>query len=68
MASSATYTPFAFENKDKQGVDLDIDIIDVIARQQHLELRIVNTQFTSIFASIDDDGMNFVHLRRHDQR
>jgi hypothetical protein len=33
-----------------------------------LKLRIVNTQFTSIFASTDDDGMNFVHLRRHDQR
>jgi len=33
VASSATYAPFAFENKDKQIVGFDIDIINAIAKQ-----------------------------------
>lgn len=30
VASSATYAPFAFENKDKQIVGFDIDIINAM--------------------------------------
>jgi polar amino acid transport system substrate-binding protein len=60
VASSATYTPFAFENKDKQIVGFDIDIVNAIARQQHLKLRIVNTPFTSIFASLNNGDVDFV--------
>jgi polar amino acid transport system substrate-binding protein len=60
VASSATYTPFAFENKDKQIVGFDIDIVNAIAKQQHMKLRIVNTSFTSIFASLNNGDVDFV--------
>ena len=54
VASSATYTPFAFENKDKQIVGFDIDIVNAIAQKEKMKLRIVNTPFTSIFASLNN--------------
>jgi len=60
VASSATYTPFAFENKDKQIVGFDIDIVNAIAKQQHLKLRIVNTPFSSIFASLNNGDVDLV--------
>lgn len=60
VASSATYAPFAFENKDKQIVGFDIDIVNAIAKQQGMKLRIVNTPFTSIFASLNNGDVDFV--------
>ena len=60
VASSATYAPFAFENKDKQIVGFDIDIVNAIAKQQNMKLRIVNTPFTSIFASLNNGDVDFV--------
>lgn len=60
VASSATYTPFAFENKDKQIVGFDIDIVNAIAQKEKMKLRIVNTPFTSIFASLNNGDVDFV--------
>ena len=60
VASSATYAPFAFENKEKQIVGFDIDIVNAIAKQQGMKLRIVNTPFTSIFASLNNGDVDFV--------
>ena len=60
VASSATYAPFAFENKDKQIVGFDIDIINAIAKKQGLALRIVNTPFSSIFASLGNGDVDLV--------
>ena len=51
VASSATYAPFAFENKDKQIVGFDIDIINAIAKHQNLKIKIVNTPWSGIFAA-----------------
>jgi len=47
VASSATYAPFAFENKDKQIVGFDIDIINAIAKQQGFKIKLVNTPWAS---------------------
>ena len=58
VASSATYTPF--ENKDKQIVGFDIDIVNAIAQKEKMKLRIVNTPFTSIFASLNNGDVDFV--------
>lgn len=60
VASSATYAPFAFENKDKQIVGFDIDIVNAIAKQQGMKIRVVNTPFTSIFASLNNGDVDFV--------
>lgn len=60
VGSSATYAPFAFENKDKQIVGFDIDIINAIAKQQNLKLKIVNTPFTGIFAALNNGDVDLV--------
>ena len=60
VASSATYAPFAFETNDKQVVGFDIDIINAIAEKRGLKLRIVNTPFTSIFASLNNGDVDLV--------
>ncbi|POA54213.1 basic amino acid ABC transporter substrate-binding protein, partial [Pseudomonas sp. GW460-R15] len=59
-ASSATYAPFAFENKDKQIVGFDIDIINAIAKQQGLKIKIVNTPFTGIFGALNNGDVDLV--------
>jgi len=60
VGSSATYAPFAFENKDKQIVGFDIDIINAIAKQQGLKIRIVNTPFSGIFAALNNGDVDLV--------
>ncbi|MDP9965905.1 polar amino acid transport system substrate-binding protein [Variovorax paradoxus] len=60
VASSATYAPFAFENKDKQIVGFDIDIINAIARQQGLKIKVLNTPFTGIFGALNNGDVDLV--------
>jgi polar amino acid transport system substrate-binding protein len=60
VASSATYAPFAFENKDKQIVGFDIDIITAIAKQQGLKIKIVNTPWSGIFAALNNGDVDLV--------
>jgi len=60
VASSATYAPFAFENKDKQIVGFDIDIINAIAKQQSLKLKIVNTPWSGIFAALNNGDVDLI--------
>lgn len=60
VGSSATYAPFAFENKDKQIVGFDIDIINAIAKQQGLKIKIVNTPFTGIFGALNNGDVDLV--------
>ena len=60
VASSATYAPFAFENKDKQIVGFDIDIINAIAKQQAFKIRIVNTPWSGIFVALNNGDIDLV--------
>ncbi len=60
VGSSATYAPFAFENSSREVVGFDIDIVNAIAEKQGLKLRIVNTPFTSIFASLNNGDVDTV--------
>ena len=60
VASSATYAPFAFENKDKQIVGFDIDIINAIAKHQNLKIKIVNTPWSGIFAALNNGDVDMV--------
>jgi polar amino acid transport system substrate-binding protein len=60
VASSATYAPFAFENKDKQIVGFDIDIINAIAKQQGLKIKIVNTPWSGIFAALNNGDVDLI--------
>ncbi|MDA8520637.1 basic amino acid ABC transporter substrate-binding protein [Acidovorax sp. NCPPB 4044] len=60
VASSATYAPFAFENKDKQIVGFDIDIINAVAKKQALKIKVVNTPFSGIFAALNNGDVDLV--------
>ncbi len=60
VASSATYAPFAFENKDKQIVGFDVDIINAIAKQQNIKIKLVNTPWSGIFAALNNGDVDLV--------
>lgn len=60
VASSATYAPFAFENKDKQIVGFDVDIINAIAKQQKLQIKLVNTPWSGIFAALNNGDVDLI--------
>jgi polar amino acid transport system substrate-binding protein len=60
VASSATYAPFAFENKDKQIVGFDVDIINAIAKQQKLKIKLVNTPWSGIFAALNNGDVDLI--------
>ena len=60
VGSSATYPPFAYETPTKQIVGFDVDVIQAVAQKAGLALRIVNTPFTGIFASLDNGDLDLV--------
>jgi len=60
VGSSATYPPFAYETPAKEIVGFDVDIIRAIADKRGLTLRIVNTPFTGIFASLNNGDIDLI--------
>jgi polar amino acid transport system substrate-binding protein len=58
--SSATYRPFAYELPDKEIVGYDIDIIRAVAQKAGLQIRIVNTPWTGIFAALNNGDVDLV--------
>jgi polar amino acid transport system substrate-binding protein len=60
VGSSATYPPFAYETPAKEIVGFDVDIIRAIAGKRGLTLRIVNTPFTGIFASLNNGDIDLI--------
>lgn len=53
VGSGATYRPFEFETKDKEIVGFDIDLIKAIAEAGHFKVKVVNTPWEGIFATLD---------------
>jgi polar amino acid transport system substrate-binding protein len=60
VGSSATYPPFAYENPQKQIVGFDVDVITAVARKGGIRVRIVNTPFVGIFASLNNGDIDLV--------
>ena len=60
VGSSATYPPFAYENPQQQIVGFDVDIIRAIAQKGGLQVRIVNTPFVGIFASLNNGDIDLI--------
>jgi polar amino acid transport system substrate-binding protein len=58
--SSATYRPFAYELPNKEIVGYDIDIIKAVAQKAGLQIRIVNTPWTGIFAALNNGDIDLV--------
>ena len=60
VGSSATYRPFAYETPAKEIVGYDIDIIKAVAQKAGLQIRIVNTPWTGIFAALNNGDVDLV--------
>lgn len=60
VGSSATYRPFAYENPSKEIVGYDVDIIKAVSQKAGLQIKIVNTPWTGIFAALNNGDVDFV--------
>ncbi len=60
VGSSATYPPFAYENPQRQIVGFDVDIIQAVAQRSGIEVRVVNTPFVGIFASLNNGDIDLI--------
>ncbi|MFC5497214.1 basic amino acid ABC transporter substrate-binding protein [Caenimonas terrae] len=60
VGSSATYRPFAYENPSKEIVGYDVDIIKAVAQKAGLQIKIVNTPWTGIFAALNNGDLDLV--------
>lgn len=60
VGSSATYPPFAYENPQKQIVGFDVDIIQAVAQKAGLKVRVINTPWTGIFASLNNGDIDLI--------
>lgn len=60
VGSSATYPPFAYETPSKEIVGFDADIIRAVAEKAGLTIRIVNTPFTGVFASLNNGDLDLI--------
>jgi len=60
VGSSATYRPFAYENPSKEIVGYDVDIIKAVAQKAGLQIKIVNTPWTGIFAALNNGDVDLI--------
>lgn len=60
VGSSATYRPFAYESPTKEIVGYDVDIIKAIAQKAGLQIKVVNTPWTGIFAALNNGDVDLV--------
>ncbi|MDB5744946.1 MAG: extracellular solute-binding protein family 3 [Polaromonas sp.] len=60
VASSATYRPFAYENPNKEIVGYDVDIIKAVAQKAGLQIKVVNTPWSGIFAALNNGDVDLV--------
>lgn len=60
VGSSATYRPFAYESPTKEIVGYDVDIIKAIAQKSGLQIKVVNTPWTGIFAALNNGDVDLV--------
>lgn len=60
VGTSATYPPFASENAQKQIVGFDVDVIQAVALKAGVRVRLVNTPFVGIFASLDNGDIDLI--------
>ncbi|WP_158694086.1 transporter substrate-binding domain-containing protein, partial [Cronobacter malonaticus] len=52
VGAGGTYRPFEFENSQKQLEGFDIDIIKAIAKAENFNVKLVNTPWEGIFATL----------------
>ncbi|POT59901.1 basic amino acid ABC transporter substrate-binding protein [Citrobacter amalonaticus] len=60
VGAGGTYRPFEFENSQKQLEGFDIDIIKAIAKAENFNVRLVNTPWEGIFATLSSGDRDII--------
>ena len=60
VGSGGTYRPFEFENSQKQLEGFDIDIIKAIAKAEGFDIKLVNTPWEGIFATLSTGDRDII--------
>ena len=60
VGSGGTYRPFEFENSQKQLEGFDIDIIKAIAKAEGFDIKLINTPWEGIFATLNTGDRDII--------
>ncbi|MDH2894720.1 basic amino acid ABC transporter substrate-binding protein (plasmid) [Rahnella variigena] len=60
VGSGGTYRPFEYENSQKQLEGFDIDIIKAIAKAEDFDIKLVNTPWEGIFATLNSGDRDII--------
>lgn len=60
VGSGGTYRPFEFENAQKQLEGFDIDIIKAVAKAENFDIKLVNTPWEGIFATLNSGDRDII--------
>ncbi|MFU2318995.1 basic amino acid ABC transporter substrate-binding protein [Rahnella sp. PCH160] len=60
VGSGGTYRPFEYENSQKQLEGFDIDIIKAIAKAENFDIKMVNTPWEGIFATLNSGDRDII--------
>ncbi|AVF37667.1 basic amino acid ABC transporter substrate-binding protein [Rahnella sikkimica] len=60
VGSGGTYRPFEYENSQKQLEGFDIDIIKAIAKAENFDIKLVNTPWEGIFATLNSGDRDII--------
>ncbi len=60
VGSGGTYRPFEYENSQKQLEGFDIDIIKAIAKAENFTIKLVNTPWEGIFATLGSGDRDII--------
>lgn len=60
VGAGGTYRPFEFENNQKQLEGFDIDIIKAIATAENFDIKLINTPWEGIFATLNSGDRDII--------
>lgn len=60
VGAGGTYRPFEYENNQKQLEGFDIDIIKAIAKAENFNVKLVNTPWEGIFATLNSGDRDII--------
>jgi len=60
VGSGGTYRPFEYENNQKELEGFDIDIIKAIAKAENFNVKLVNTPWEGIFATLNSGDRDII--------
>ena len=60
VGAGGTYRPFEFENNQKQLEGFDIDIIKAIAKAENFDIKLINTPWEGIFATLGSGDRDII--------